>query len=110
MRKSELILPAIMRYKLVALPSQLKLLSGDKFKSLIMSNPIVVINYFATLIFGFAVRAAGFALAGALAGALAFAGAFGLAGALALTGAFSATTGAATGAGEDTTGAVASTL
>jgi hypothetical protein len=80
-----------MRYKLVALPSQLKLLSGDKFKSLIMSNPIVVINYFATLIFGFAVRAAGFALAGALA----FAGAFGLAGALAgalaFTGAFSAT-------------------
>jgi hypothetical protein len=64
-----------------------------------MSNPIVVINYFATLIFGFVVRAAAFGLAGVLAGALA--GAFGFAAAFGLAGAF-------TGASA-TTGAVAST-
>jgi hypothetical protein len=103
-----------MRYKLVALPSQLKLLSGDRFKSLITSNPIVVISYFATVVFGFAVRAAGFALAGALAFAGAFAGAlagaFGFAAAFGLAGAFagaSATTGAgvSTLTGSETTSA-----
>jgi hypothetical protein len=87
-RKSELILPAIIRYKLVAFPSQLKLLSGKRFRSLIMSNPIVVIGYFATLIFGFP---GAFGLAGAL--AFGAAGAFGLAvraGAFGLVGVVSA--------------------
>jgi hypothetical protein len=80
-----------MRYKLVALPSQLKLLSGDKFKSLITSNPIVVISYFATVIFGFL---GAFGLAGALTfgaagprAAAVRAGAFGLAGAFSAIGA-----------------------
>jgi hypothetical protein len=103
--------PAIIQYKLVALPSQLKVSSGDKFKSLIRSNPIVVI-YFAMLIFGFFVAGALAFAAFGLAGALAAAGfaAFGLAGALALAGAVSATTGTATGVGVTTAGAVDSTL
>ncbi len=69
---SLLMLPAITQYKLVALFSQLKLSLGDRFKSLIKSNPIFI-YYLATVILG--------ALARGLAGALAFAGA--LAGALA---------------------------
>jgi hypothetical protein len=103
-----------MRYKLVALPSQLKLLSGDKFKSLITSNPIVVISYFATLIFGFL---GAFGLAGALAfgaagprAAAVRAGAFGLAGAFSATGAGVSTFAGSTAFGASTLyGAGAST-
>jgi hypothetical protein len=70
---SLLILPAIIQYKLVALFSQLKLSFGDRFKSLIKSNPIFIC-YLATVIVGaFFTRGLAGALAGAFAGA---AGAF----------------------------------
>jgi hypothetical protein len=72
---SLLILPAIIQYKLVALFSQLKLSFGDRFKSLIKSNPIFIC-YLATVIVGaFFARGFAGAFAGALAGA--FAGAAG---------------------------------
>ena len=70
---SLLIFPAITQYKLVALFSQLKLSLGDRFKSLIKSNPIFI-YYLATVIVGaFFTRGLAGAFAGAFAGA---AGAF----------------------------------